>query len=135
MKTTAMTNEDKQTLLRELSARLPYGLKVSYKDEVYNLTMVTNADNVVITKPFMSNHEAVPVEEVRPLLRPMSVISQKERIQLLNTKQLVEAGLSIDTGEYVMTLESYDYLNSIHADYRELIKRELALQADEKMYF
>lgn len=38
------------------------------------------------------------------------------------------------TGDGILTLESYDYLNSIHIDYRGLIEKGLALEAPKGMY-
>ena len=36
--------------------------------------------------------------------------------------------------EYFPTIESFDYLNSNHFDYRGLIPKDLALEATEGMY-
>ena len=37
-------------------------------------------------------------------------------------------------GEYVPTLETFDWLNAHHFDYRGLIEKGLALEAPEGMY-
>ena len=73
------------------------------------------------------------IGEVKPYLRPISSMTEDEKAFLDTTKEIeyTQTGL---TGEGTLTLESYDYLNSIHVDYRGLIPMGLALEASKGMY-
>ncbi len=69
----------------------------------------------------------VPVECVKPYLRPMSSMTEEETLEFVNT--------TIKSLEYPMwTTYSYDWLNAHYFDYRGLIPMGLALEAPEEMY-
>ena len=69
----------------------------------------------------------VPVECVKPYLRPMSSMTEVETLEFVNT--------TIKSLEYPMwTTYSYDWLDAYHFDYRGLIPMGLALEAPEDMY-
>ena len=125
-----MTQEDKELLLKDLCARLPYNCRVFYeyvdnldgKTYGYSLTLNTWCIN-----EFIANKAVV-----KPYLRPMSSMIEEER------KELNEVTvINCDEFEGCSTLfdeEGFDYLNAHHFDYRELIPMGLALEAKEGMY-
>jgi len=124
-----MTREEKQLLLNDLCARLPYGVIVKENDGV------NENDNKLLDIDMFDgciNYDYI-IEDIKPYLRPMSSMTEEEKAFLDTTKEIeyTQTGL---TGKGVLTLESYDYLNSIHVDYRELIPMGLALEAKEGMY-
>ena len=112
-----MTQEEKQLLLKDLCARLPYGIK--YKDphgykktlEIWSPEFHTALNTILYDgKPSL-------------YLRPMSSMTEEEgdwcNLLLYHKED---------------TLGYYDYLNSIHVDYRGLIEMGLAIEAPEGMY-
>ena len=134
-----MKQEDKELLLKDLCARLPYGVKcgvlthpncrlpnLKKEDDLYykgrpkyqTLDLATLSIN--------------PIECFIPYLRPMSSMTKEEKEKY---ESLCEWCLD-DTGQnfHYDTVESFDYLNSIHVDYRGLIKKGLALEAPADMY-
>lgn len=133
-----MTQEEKQLLLVDLCARLPYyGLMVRWGDDDFNIIGV-GFGRIALLKPFMSSISGSPlVEEVRPYLRPMSSMTEEEKKEYgkiceLDTKILENCPMN---GEPFPALyNSQDWLLANHFDFRELIPMGLALEAHEGMY-
>ena len=59
-----MTQEDKELLLRDLSARLPYGVKMSVNDNVEVLQGINIVDNIVEYSSFLASE----IEDCKPYL-------------------------------------------------------------------
>jgi hypothetical protein len=121
-----MTQEDKELLLRDLCARLPYHVrcKIWLKDgttEEGLLDLKHNYGNV-LQDAFYYNK----IKDIKPYLRPMSSMTEEERKEYLHI-----------TLCDVVDCEAWnevDWLNKHHFDYRGLIEKGLALQAPEGMY-
>ena len=121
-----MEKEDKEILLRDLCARLPYGVKVKTPndDEVYTLLSLNpNKGIAVIGMPFddVFATSKVKVEDIKPYLRPMSSMTEKEE----------EEYEEVVRGSFEKQLEFY--LRK-HLDFRGLIPKGLAIEATEDMY-
>lgn len=103
-----MIQEEKDLLLKDLCARLPYGVKIqnTISKDVYNLFEMMYCLPVALATNF------------RPYLRPMSSMTEEEKRQEDNT--------------VMMFLQ--DFYNSRHLDYRGLIEKGLALEAPKGMY-
>ena len=144
-----MTQEDKELLIKDLCARLQYGVKAHYKyyDFVGGTEQLVSEDDAIITgvnttlgNPIQVDGYYVEVEYVKPYLRPMSNMAEEERNEWtsLMRKEYREAypNSAIDTSyyEYFPTPESFDYLIENMFDYRGLIPKGLALEAPEGMY-
>ena len=69
----------------------------------------------------------IPVECVKPYLRPMSSMTFDETREFLSIK-------SGECKEYFLTTNKQDWLNAHHFDYRDLIEKGLAIEAPEGMY-
>lgn len=112
-----MTQEDKQLLLKDLCARLPYGVKVKANNSV----IVLDSPNLFT---FQTHLEII----FKPYLRPMSSMTEEEK---------EDFGVPF-TSEGLVTLsdtvECMDWLNAHHFDYRGLIEKGLAFEAPEGMY-
>lgn len=126
-----MEKEDKEILLRDLSARLPYGVKVKTPndDNAYTLlSLYPNKGIAIIGMPFDDTFATskVKVEEIKPCLRPMDSMTKEEKKEYNLTKALSIVSYP--------TLKSFDWLNAHHFDYRGLIKKGLALTVPEGMY-
>lgn len=112
-----MTNEDKQLLLKDLCARLPYDVVVRCTDSDTDFKCFLTTD---ILHEIQNGYEYY---DYKPYLRPMSSMTEKKEKELEETLQYTQ-----------FTLESYDWLNAHHFDYRGLIEKGLALIAPKNMY-
>lgn len=155
-----MTQEDKQLLLKDLCARLPYSLYI--RVEEFNVP----ENDGRITEGFIGNYlkdnrcndydaEGILNEladgciNVKPYLRPMSSMTEEEFEDLksysgLKYEQLYLASHQNGTYKcldfYLNEIPSdvvvlvFDWLNKNMFDYRGLIPMGLALEASEGMY-
>ena len=113
-----MKHEDKDLLLKDLCARMPYNPLVEYKGESYNVLGIAHG-KLVLCKPFMSYtlKENPLVEEAKPYLFPISSMTeeQKEEWRGIRWSKL--------------PWDELNWLNKGHWDYRGLIERGLAIDA------
>lgn len=127
---TVMTQEDKQLLLRDLSARLPYGVKVQVADYKTPVELShINTKNGNGRKPYCFVFAFEP-ERVKPYLRPMSSMTEEDRKEY----ELL-ANHCIVTSIGFIHLEAtplIDWLNARHFDFRNLIERGLAIEVTEQ---
>ena len=114
-----MTQEEKDLLLKDLSTRLPYGVKgiITYNGDK-DIFTVKGIFNIL----FLSDTECCHLEDFKPYLRPMSSMTEEEEI-FYNIKY-----------PYIKNYEQMDWLNAHHFDYRGLIEKGFALEAPEDMY-
>lgn len=115
-----MTKEEKQLVVKDLAARLPYNVIV------YNTRPVDAAISFmeILTGKLLGEFMGDDTFELRPYLRPMSSMTQEELEHYLMCLD--------DTPDD--TYPAFDYLESIHVDYRYLIERGLAYPALPGMY-
>ena len=106
-----MTQENKDLLLKDLCARLPYGTRVYaqnandwYDDELNTLVLSEAINGDYIIKPY---------------LFPLSSMTEEQNKEWLYT-------LSSD---YHITFDTVDWYNKNHFDYRGLIPMGLAIDA------
>lgn len=127
-----MPQEDKNLLLKDLCARLPYGVKVFYKYKTWDsekfATSIRLADEkIALSSKFNREGNWFPVEEtgeilIKPYLRPLSSMTEEEKKEY---HKLCDSYYDI----YIDTIESIDWLNKNHFDYRGLIEKGLAINA------
>ena len=127
---------DKELLLKDLCARLPYGVKVN---GVF-LTYDKDKDKILYkecVKELNYSHLS-RYWTLKPYLFPLSSMTDKNLIEFLQIK-----GMNLNSDELktfrrgttliVSTLPSYsrhiDWLNKNHFDYRGLIEKGLAIDA------
>lgn len=128
-----MTQEDKELLLKDLCARLPYGFVVHrYSDN----RDIVESNGIDFFAHFLEYSEG---EDFKPYLRPMSSMTEEEKREYQSLQDTAcsyhyEFGDIVDDFLYFDNDVSLDYLNSIHIDYRGLIEKGLALEAPEGMY-
>lgn len=139
-----MKPEEKQLLIKDICARLPYGVIVNYilfsnssvrhrvlmgrvymwsssgfyikKTDKYSDNWTWNYETWTSCEEF---------DDFKPYLRPMSSMTDKEKKEY----QILIDNL-FDTGISFLS----DWLNKNMFDYRDLIKKGLALPAPEDMY-
>ena len=143
-----MTQEDKELLLKDLCARLPYGVIIQEYNEEYGY-----ADNALNTIDigYFSVYEACiegtwinHIENVKPYLRSMSSMTEEEKDELRqehikDEKLFAECITKAANGDSSMRGKvvphfAVDWCNKNHFDYRGLIELGLALEAPEGMY-
>lgn len=130
-----ITQKEKELLLRDLSARLPYGVVCKgvtvdinvVKDEYENREvegLLTNIGYDYCTLGIMTECE---LNTIKPYLRPMSSMTEEE-------KKTYEMFFNED-GLLNTSIDTYlDWLLENHFDYRGLIPKGLAIEATEDMY-
>ena len=115
-----MTQEEKQLLLKDLCARLPYGVILNINNGKYR------EDKKIWPSLFDSDS----LWDVKPYLRSMSSMTEKERREYCNECNKVLLMRYRAENHYPVT----DWLLSHHFDFRRLISMSLALEAPAGMY-
>ena len=130
-----MTQEDKDLLLKDLCARLPYGVKMNHiaDEEICPLTLVGVAKDM-ITLQGGGGYACTCVEDYTPYLFPLSSMTdeQKKKYNWLKHSVFVchyEYGDVVEEIELYDSPESFEYLIENHFDYRGLIEKGLAIDA------
>ena len=111
-----MTQNEKDLLLKDLCTRLPYGVKVEYENEIFDVEHVCPMYEEV--KLDIPETWTVGVEEIKPYLFPLSSMTEEQRLEYYET-----FCLSGDISG------SVDFYNKYHLDYRGLIPIGLAYDA------
>ena len=136
-----MTQEEKSLLLKDLSERLPYGVKIStrvkgnsnFRDSELSGELLDNfiKKDWGIIKPYLRSLSSMTGEEYETFPIPYSFDS----LSTWNSTILSEVieGTQILIGIDEIT-EIIDWFKSHHFDYRGLIEKGLALEAPEGMY-
>ena len=138
-----MTQEEKLLLLKDLCARLPYGVKVQVEYDAEEFAKTIEIDEITMIDKYgeeiLLYHagEYFSIEELKPYLRPMSNMTEKEIEEFENfvfPSEEDENG-NYQAGVLEKDIPNYtDWLNAHHFDYRGLIEKGLALKALEGMY-
>ena len=130
---------DKELLLKDLCARLPYGIKFlreSWNFETDQELSVIEVLEDIDKDGYINNTKVYKVEDIKPYLFPLSSMTDKDLIEFLQIK-----GMNLNSDELktfrrepitiVSILPSYsrhiDWLNKNHFDYRNLIDKNLAI--------
>ena len=155
-----MTQEDKQLLIKDLCARLPYGVKVKYKSEESGNIEIGEIEGIdsneihEIYGFYLPDRYIYSVDEFIPYLRPMSTMTKKEIEEYRNLSDevigsygpyhhkfiahCVRLGIKPDNPhecvDEFLNMEAIDWLLAHHFDFRGLIEKDLALEALSGMY-
>lgn len=129
-----MTQEEKQLLLKDLCARLPYGVKVWHFGVTRELLGIIPTEIVMVGYD-INDYEDSVIEDIKPYLRPLSSMSEGERNEYFDFRnQELQRVAFAEVGRESAIAEISDWLNEHHFDYRGLIPMGLALEAPEDMY-
>lgn len=136
-----MTPEEKQLLLRDLSGRLPYGVKITcFKNGALTPYLIDFRDSTIhATSDFSGTYIKVQLEDCKIYLRPMSSMTEEEKEEFESLVFTYDFGnVQFPIEHVIMYWDSFeevlDWLNAHHIDYRGLIEKGLALEAPEDMY-
>lgn len=130
-----MKKEDKELLLKDLSTRVPYGVKALVKNwSGLDMEWIENEYVVRYVYPYLNevhvHSESGSVNvilghddyDIKPYLFPMSSMTKEQNLEY--SKTYVNLGFTM-----APTPETFDWLNKNHIDYRHLIEKGLALDA------
>lgn len=125
-----MIQEEKQLLLKDLSARLPFGVKVQ---------CITKAARIANASPLIETLDTVLYRyaeednmELKPYLRHLSTMTDEEDQEYDATFYREDYGGL--PSPWSATYETFDWLNAHHFDFRGLISMGLAIEAPKDMY-
>lgn len=149
-----MNQEHKELLLKDLCGRLPYGVKVEVTNTqgYHHENVAKKGEKTIDTlKGFDSSYNCftvyhnnpldwdwtcseIDIEDIKPYLFPISSMTEEEKKEYYNLcieeeREEIEFGEWITRVYYHNTIESIDWLNKNHFDYRGLIPMGLAIDA------
>lgn len=128
-----MTAEDKELLIKDLSARLLYGVKFVCNKNVYTATgldlIVTDEGDweYAVTAKGIA---PIEIDFIKPYLFPLSSMTEEQKKELgdtlieMNLKAISDEINSEDVAAYEI-----DFYNKHHIDYRGFIEKSLAVDA------
>ena len=135
-----MTQQDKELLIKDLCARLPYGVKVNEGEDIYsvNVHLISSVESTL-------NYYITKDCPIKPILFPMSAITQEIEVngKEVGIEEIInkhfehyyfidsEGDICIADGEEYVYCREYrfiiDAFNKYHIDYRGLIDKGLAI--------
>ena len=128
-----MTQEEKQLLLKDFCARLPYGVWVNFRGNIEVLHEVHIYQSVQTVVGISGNLYDVDMPNIKPYLRPMSSMTEEEINEFILISDTT-LWLGNKRSTCILSLEQMDWLDKKMFDYRGLIPMDLALEAPEGMY-
>lgn len=140
-----MTQENKELVLKDLCARLPYNVIVDYAYNAFDVRKGNHVKhgskcilNCYLLDVFISPRQNEKGEYIKPYLFPMSSMTEEQKKYITDKWSINEEfNFEIDTnwGEYFVelgdTVDFINWLNENHFDYNGLIPMGLAIDATE----
>lgn len=128
-----MNKQNKELLLKELSARLPYGVKILIDSEFLRekgLDVQTLIGVDLSLMIVLAEHNWYNPEKIKPYLRPMSSMTEEE--ESINEQLLRDMHFKprVSTASHYM-----NFLYEHHIDFDGWIEKGLAMPAPEGMYY
>lgn len=128
-----MTQEDKQLLLKDLCARLPYGVRYKHLawDDEHGEDYIAVKIYSINSDGYVKNcydDETVYIDNVRPYLFPLSSMTEEQYDQLYIDSRVKNDSIDI-LDALANDMDAIDYCNKNHLDWRGLIPKGLAIDA------
>lgn len=134
-----MTQEEKQLLLRDLCARLPYGVIINKKvchshrlEELIDISYGQKTNEIYVN--------GYPIKQSKPYLRPMSSMTEEERKELKEiSDEYLDKWMSVNDPSVRCELDAKisskraEFYNSHYLDWNGIIGN-VALEAPSDMY-
>ena len=117
-----MTQEDKELLLKDLCARLPYGVKVKFGDNPNIFDLEYRIKFAVMYGDSDKLEDILDITNIKPYLFPLSSMTE-EQIKEFNS---ITQKCNTYIGKSILLT---DFCNKHHIDWRGFIEKELALDA------
>ena len=143
-----MTQNEKDLLLKDLCARLPYGVKFVIDNGQNNVRTLTGICEAIPYEDwqmcvFARDISAIPIEDIKPYLFPLSSMTEEQKEEIskrYNYHNPYELCVEITNhsegywdNDTSCNLQDYlwleDWFNKNHFDYRGLIPMGLAIDA------
>ena len=115
---------NKEKLIRDLCARLPYDVKVLYDNKVFSIDYVSSIYEEI--KLDTCDNYTLDVSDVKPYLFPLSSMTEEQKMFLKQQNWCIAISTS---GTVETTVEGIDWLNKNHFDVNNLIPIGLAIDA------
>ena len=115
---------NKEKLIRDLCARLPYDVKVLYDNKVFSIDYVSSKYEEI--KLDTCDNYTLDVSDVKPYLFPLSSMTEEQKMFLKQQNWCIAISTS---GTVETTGEGIDWLNKNHFDINNLIPIGLAIDA------
>ena len=128
-----MMQEEKELLFKDISARLPYDVKVKIGNNIYivdGIDIGLNDEGEWVPRVCTHGMMAVEIEYCKPYLFPMSSMTEEQIKEDLTTKHKIN--LSSGKFMYLDSSKTVEFYNKNHIDYRGLIPMGLANDATDK---
>ena len=132
-----MKQEDKELLLQDLCARLPYGVKMNHiADMENNPTTLVGIAKTMITLESPAGYGTSDIEDYIPYLFPLSSMTEE---QLYELREMFGFEIEFFSGfielstfhhnhlGYLGMVSIFEWFNKNHFDYRRLIAKGLAI--------
>jgi hypothetical protein len=124
-----MTQKDKELLLIDLCARLPYGVKVRYSSYDRFITCTLHSINPIYNNVDLWSKNAcfnpVSISKIKPYLFPLSSMTEEQKDEF---DRLYTYDALIVEPQWKLI----DFCNKHNLDYRGLIPMGLAIDATNK---
>ena len=130
-----MEREDKELLLKDLCARLPYGVKAKYYGSAEECECCDTIEGIYpMDDEIVIGQYGLSVDMIKPYLFPLSSMTEEQKKEYNRWKHEVpvchyEYGDVVEEVELFDSPESFEYLIENHFDYRGLIPKGLANDA------
>ncbi len=135
-----MEQTNKELLLKDLCARLPYGVKINETIQGDFAVIGLTTERVFTTYETEGSHNDFPIECIKPYLFPLSSITKEQYEEFIiisgwdgNIENIRRGKFSCigDIGlDYIY--DTIDWYNKNHFDYKGLIEKGLAIDATGK---
>ena len=125
-----MTQEDKSLLIKDLCARLPYGIKFlreSWNFETDQELSVIEVLEDIDKDGYINNTKVYKVEDIKPYLFPLSSMTEEQKEEYVSLQDRV-----IYNGQDFVNLDVMKYIDwcyKHHIDINGLITMGLAIDA------
>ena len=120
-----MTQKDKELLLKDLCARVPYGVKCciyNFGEDIVrikeDILWSVQGDNILTLKSYVEKGESYMYHQIKPYLFPLSSMTEEQKVDMIKSS----CGIGSDKNVF-------DWFNKNHFDYRGLIGDGLAIDA------
>lgn len=138
-----MVQEEKELLLKDLCARLPYGVIINiphlYNNGFKANIKAINPEREIVYYEICGSSSPLfdrNILGIKPYLRPMSSMTEEEHKEAKTNGCIIYHDTSPKNRGLMVTAspKGFDWLNKKMFDYRGLIAKGLALEAPEGVY-
>lgn len=144
-----MKQEDKELLLKDLCARLPYKTYVKTTKGIGYVYAINTSQLIELSVANVSEYwsEVFNIDEIKPFLRPMSSMTEEEfvyfmglrgrMLQSYEIQSMMKEAFNMPNSITIVTqlynyLHKMDWLLSKHFDVRGLIPKGLAIEVTKE---